>query len=207
MASDPISEAVQLPPSFAPAQQWHFHGVTALKFADGRGQAGMEGCEGSIVREWAHLTPRNIRAVLCRQTSPSPGTARPERAQPGECLQEPGCKILTSLILGNLFGTGSFGCGWVPTFGGSQPRVKRLPSPSPWDNTRTRHCQRATSQLLSCHLLECQSIVSRIFSQPVDVLRKGSADVTTDRRAYGAETAVLFPHLETALFSLRRLFF
>lgn len=37
VASDSISEAVQLPSSFAPAQQWHFHGVTALKFAEGKG--------------------------------------------------------------------------------------------------------------------------------------------------------------------------
>lgn len=52
-----------LHPSNAAAQRWHFHGVTSFKFAEGRTQAGLEGCEGSIVRELAHPAPRKTLAV------------------------------------------------------------------------------------------------------------------------------------------------
>lgn len=65
-ASDSISGAVQLEPSITPARQWHFNGMAALKFAEGRGREGLEGCEGSIVPECAHLTLRNTLAVPTR---------------------------------------------------------------------------------------------------------------------------------------------
>lgn len=62
----------------------------------------------------------------------------------------------------------------------------------------------AGKQQASCYLvifLGAKVSLVPMVSQPVDVLCTGSADVTMDSRADGAETTVLFPHFKT-LFSL-----
>lgn len=161
-ASNSISEAVQLESPTTPAQHWHFHGVTALKFAEGRWQTGPEGCEGSIVRELApsHAAQHFGCSDADRSHQVQERPSLKEHNEASAC-KKPSCNILKSLVLGCRFGTGSFGVAAGCLLSGSRPGVTEATIDVPVGQYPERII--AGKQQASCYVvifLGCQSIVS-----------------------------------------------
>lgn len=134
-APDSISEAVQLESPTTPAQHWRFHGVTALKFAEGRGQAGPEGCEGSIVRELApsHAAQHFGCSDADRSHQVQERPSLKEHNEASAC-KKPSCNILKSLVWTVALGQVPSGLRLVAYLVVRAPASQKLPSTCRWDN-------------------------------------------------------------------------